>query len=118
MPIKRFLYHGRAAAVRGSITRPVSHLIDNHAHCSLPTSNAGHVKSVHGGHEISGILSYGSCHSEVHAMEEDAHGFFRTEVRSTVENMRVFGVFPMSADRMTLGLVSVYRRHWFDRKSP
>jgi hypothetical protein len=118
MPIKGFLYHGHAVAAHGQITRPVSHIIDGHAQCALPDRKAGHHNAQHGGFAIAGILSYGACRSEIKAMEEDSNGFFRTEVRSTVENLRVVGEFPLSADRISMGLVSVYRRHWFNRETP
>jgi hypothetical protein len=118
MPIKGFLYHGRAVAAGGRITRPVSHMIEGHAHCALENRQAGHPSSQHPGYAIAGILSYGACHSEIKAMEEDCDGFFCTEVRSTVENLKVVGEFPLSADRITMGLVSVYRREWFERQTP
>jgi hypothetical protein len=118
MPIKGFLYHGQAAAAQGQITRPVSDTIAGHAQCALPDRQAGQPSATHPGYAITGILSYGACHSEINAMEEDSDGFFRTEVRSTVENLRVVGEFPLSADRISMGLVSVYRRQWFDRQTP
>ena len=118
MPIKGFLYHGHAFAAQGQITRPVSHTIEGHAQCALPDRNAGHPSATHPGHTIPGILSYGACRSEVNAMKEDSDGFFRTEIRSTVENLQVAGDFPLSADRISMGLVSVYRRQWFDRQTP
>jgi hypothetical protein len=118
MPIKGFLYHGRAVAAGGQITRPVSHMIEGHAHCALAHRQAGYPSSQHPGYTIAGILSYGACRSEIKAMEEDADGFFCTEVRSTVENLKVVGEFPLSADRITMGLVSVYRRDWFERQTP
>jgi len=118
MTIKRFLYHGRAAAAHGEITRPVAHVIDGHAQSALAHDQAGHTSAQHPGHAIAGILSYGPCHSEITALEEDRDGFFRTEVRSTVENLRVLGESPLSADRISMGLVSVYRRGWFDRQLP
>jgi hypothetical protein len=118
MPIKGFLYHGQAVAARGQITRPVSHTVEGHAHCALADRQAGHPSSQHPGHAIDGILSYGACHSEVKAMPEDSAGFFRTEVRSTVENLKVIGDYLLSADRISMGLVTVYRRQWYDRHTP
>jgi hypothetical protein len=118
MSIKGFLYHGQAVAAQGQITRPVADTIEGHAQCALPDQQAGRRSATHPGYAITGILSYGACQSEVHAMEEDSDGFFRTEVRSTVENFKVEGVFPLSADRISMGLVTVYRRHWYDRQSP
>ncbi len=118
MPIKGFLYHGQAVAAQGQITRPVSHTIEGHAQCALPDRKAGQPSATHPGTTIPGILSYGACRSEVNAMDEDSDGFFRTEVRSTVDNLQVMGEFPLSADRISMGLVSVYRRHWFDRETP
>jgi hypothetical protein len=118
MPIKGFLYHGRAVAARGQITRPFPHIVEGHAHCTLADGQAGQPSSQHPGHAIEGILSYGTCHSEIKAMAEDSDGFFRTEVRSTVENLKVVGEFPLSADRISMGLVSVYRRAWFERQTP
>jgi hypothetical protein len=118
MPIKGFLYHGRAVAAGGQITRPVSHMIEGHAHCALAHRQAGYPSSQHPGYAIAGILSYGACRSEIKAMEEDSDGFFCTEIRSTVENLNVVGEFPLSADRISMGLVSVYRRDWFERQTP
>src|ERR1700691_4540892 len=118
MSIKGFLYHGRAVAAGGQITRPVSHMIAGHAHCALAHRQAGYPSSQHPGYAIAGILSYGACRSEIKAMEEDSDGFFCTEVRSTVENLKVVGKFPLSADRISMGLVSVYRRDWFERQTP
>ena len=118
MPIKGFLYHGQAVAAQGQITRPVSDTITGHAPCALPDRQAGNPRATHPGYTIAGVLSYGACHSEVHAMQEDSDGFFRTEVHSTVENLEVLGEFPLRADRISMGLVSVYRRHWFDRPTP
>jgi len=118
MPIKGFLYRGQAVAARGQITRPVSHTIEGHAHCALANGQAGHSSSQHPGHAIAGILSYGACRSEIKAMEEDSDGFFRTEVRSTVENLKVEGPFLLSADHISMGLVTVYRRQWYERQTP
>ena len=114
MPMKEFLYHGHAVAVEGQITEPISHVV-GHARCGLPDRKSGRYEAQHPGHAIPGILSYGLCHTEVKAMEEDAEGFFRTEVRAVVEDLRVLGDLPFSADRIAMGLVSVYRRHWHDR---
>jgi len=119
MPMKEFLYHGQAVAVEGEITDPISHMIVGHARCGLPDRKAGRYEAQHPGHTIPNILSHGPCRTEVKAMEEDNEGFFRTEVRATVENLQVVGELPLSADRITMGLVSVYRRHWYDRgKAP
>jgi hypothetical protein len=118
MSMQEFLYHGGAAAVEGQITSPGPYTIDGHARCGLPNPRAGRYQGQHGGQTIPGILSYGPCSTEVIAIEEDVDGFFRTEVRATVENLKVLGDFPLSADRITMGLVSVYRRHWYDRGTP
>ena len=51
------------------------------------------------------------------AAPEDAEGFFRTEVRSTLNKLNVEGGI-LTCDRITLGLVSMYRRQWFDNGKP
>jgi hypothetical protein len=84
----------------------------------LADRQAGQPAATHPGYTIAGILSDGACRSEVNAMKEDSDGFFRTEIRATVENLKVDRVFPLSADRISMGLVSGYRHHWFDRQSP
>jgi hypothetical protein len=61
---------------------------------------------------LDGVVSHGGCTSTVTAAEEDKDGFFRTEVQATLNNLNVEDVF--TVDRITLGMVSVYRRHWFD----
>ena len=118
MPMKGFLYHGQVVGVDGQITAPVTHAIDGHARCGLPDRKAGHYQGQHAGHAIAGILSHGACNTEVHAMQPDGHGFYRTEVRATVENVKVLGDFPLAADRITMGLVSVYHPDWYDRRGP
>ena len=118
MSIKGFLYHGQTVAAEGEITRPVSDTVEGHAHCRLPDRKAGTYKAQHAGYTITGILSYGACQSEINAMKEDSDGFFRTEIRSTIEDLKVTGEFPLSADCISIGLVSVYRRQWFERQTP
>ena len=92
-------------------------MIDGHAHCTWPNPK-DEPSAQHPGDAIKGILSYGACYSEVKTIKEDTRGFFRTEVRSTVENLKVEGDYPLSADRITTGLVTVYRRQWYEERNP
>lgn len=114
MPMGQFLYHGQGVAVDGGITSPVSQTVDGHAKCSLPDNNSGHYSAHHDGLTIPEILSYGACYSSVVAMPEDSGGFFRTEIRTTITNLNVSGAIQLQADRITMGMVTVYRRHWYD----
>jgi hypothetical protein len=50
-------------------------------------------------------------------MPEDKDGFFRTEVRATVNSLNLEGG-ALTADQITLGMVSMYRRQWFDNGKP
>ncbi len=43
----------------------------------------------------------------------DKDGYFRTEVNATLNKLNVEGGV-LTVDRITLGLVSMYRRNWFD----
>lgn len=117
MPMTEYLYHGQAVGFDADIWEPGPHKIDGHARCGVPDKKAGHYKAQQDPFEISGVLSHGGCSSEVIALPEDKEGFFRTEVRATLNNLKVEGD-ALTADRITLGLVSVYRRHWFDNGKP
>jgi hypothetical protein len=113
MPMKEYLYHGQAVAVHGRITRPVSHVIDGHGRCALADGTAKQAAGQHDPYAVPGILSYGRCITEVDARPEDPQGFFRTEVRATVEDLQVPGAHPLSASKISMGLVSVYGRRWY-----
>lgn len=117
MPMKEFLYHGQAVGFEADIWEPGPHKIDGHARCGVPDKKAGRYKAQQDPFEIPGVLSHGGCTSEVIASSEDKDGFFRTEVRATLNNLKVEGD-ALTADRITLGMVSVYRRHWFDNGKP
>lgn len=118
MPMQDFVYHGQAVGMHGRITHPASHVIDGHAQCALPDGKPGGPYSgQHDPFTIAGVLSYDRCYTTVHAKPED-NGFFRTEVRATVENLRTLEAVSLSAGRISMGLVSVYRRGWYDRPGP
>ena len=113
MPMKEFLYHGQAVGFEADIWEPGPHKIAGHARCGVPDKKAGHYNAQQGTFEIANLLSHAGCTSEVNALPEDKDGFFRTEVRATVNDLKIEGD-ALTADRITLGLVSVYRRQWFD----
>src|ERR1022692_2744418 len=117
MPMTEYLYHGQAVGFEADIWEPGPHKIDGHARCGVPDKKAGQYKAQQDHFEIPGVLSHGGCSSEVIALPEDKEGFFRTEVRATLNNLKVEGD-ALTADRITLGLVSVYRRHWYDNGKP
>ena len=117
MPMTEYLYHGQAVGFEADIWEPSPHKIDGHARCGVPDKKAGHHTAQQDPFEISGVLSHGGCTSEVTASPEDKENFFRTEVKATLNNFNVEGGV-LIADRITLGLVSVYRRHWFDNGKP
>jgi hypothetical protein len=116
--MKEFQYYGKAFAVDGQITHPVSQVIDGHARCGLPDRNPGNYTGQHDGHAVPNILSYGACRTEINATHEDADGFFRTEIHATVDDLKVVGDFPLSVDRIAMGMVTVYRRHWYEGQNP
>jgi hypothetical protein len=113
--MKEYLYHGQAFGVDADITDPGPYKLDGHGKCALPDGKAGHPTGSHQGFTMSGGLSHGACATEVNAMAEDPQGFFRTEIRATVENLKVEGKSLLSVDRIVFGMVTVYRRDWYDR---
>ncbi len=117
MPMKEFQYHGQAVGFEADIWEPGPHKIDGHARCGVPDKKAGHYTAQQDPFEIAGVLSHGGCTSEVIASPEDKDGYFRTEVKATLNNLNVEGGV-LIADRITLGLVSMYRRQWFDNGKP
>jgi len=116
MPMREFLYHGQAVGFEADIWEPGPHKIDGHARCGVPDKKAGHYTAKQGPFEIPGVLSHGGCTSEVIALPEDK-GFLRTEVRATLNSLKINGD-ALTADRITLGMVSLYGRHWFDNGKP
>src|SRR5580658_719702 len=118
MPMKEFLYHGQAFGVDADITNPGPYKLDGHGKCALVDGKPGNPKGTHPGFTMPSGLSHGACTTEVNAMPEDKDGFFRTEVRATIENLKVDGKSVFSVDRIVAGMVSVYRRHWYDRLGP
>jgi hypothetical protein len=118
MPMKDYLYHGQAYGVDAQITNPGPFKLDGHGKCALPDGKAGRYTGSHPGFSMPSGLSHGACATEVHAMPEDKDGFFRTEIRSTIENLRVDGKTVLSVDRVVFGMVTVYRRDWYDRPGP
>ena len=116
MPFKEFLYHGQAVGFDADIWEPGPHKVD-HARCGVPDKKAGHYTAQQAAFEIPGVLSHGGCTSEVIAHPEDKDGFFRTEVHATLNGLNVEGGV-LTADKITLGMVSHYRRQWFDNGKP
>jgi hypothetical protein len=112
-----FQYHGQAVGFEADIWEPGPHKIDGHARCGVPDKKTGHYAAQQDAFEIAGLLSHSGCTSEVNAMPEDKDGFFRTEVRATVNNLNIEGG-ALTADQITLGMVSMYRRQWFDNGKP
>src|SRR6202142_119274 len=91
MPMKEYLYHGQAVGFEADIWEPGPHKIDGHARCGVPDKKAGHYKAQQDPFEIPALLSHGGCTSEVIAQPEDKDGFFRTEVRATLNKLNVEG---------------------------
>lgn len=113
-----YLYHGQAFGVDANITDPGPDKFDGHGSCALPDGKPGHPTGNHAGHQMPGALSHGACATEVNAMPEDTNGFFRTEIRSTIDNFNVEGKSILNVDRIIFGMVTVYRRQWYDRPGP
>jgi len=116
MPFKQYLYHGQASAFEADIWEPGPHKVD-HARCGLPDQNHGKYNARQDPFQIPNVLSHSGCTSEVVALPEDKDGFFRTEIRSSVANLSVEDGI-LTADRVTLGLVTLYKRRWFDSGKP
>jgi len=114
VPMKDYLYHGQAVGVDGEITEPGPHKIDGHAKCEIPDQKYGQYKGNREAFDIPGLYSHGGCSTTINAAEETKDGCFRTEVTSTVNNLKVEGGI-LSIDQITLGIVSVYCRHWYDQ---
>jgi hypothetical protein len=116
MPFDEFLYHGQAVGFDADIWEPGPHKVD-HARCGVPDKKPGHYTAQQAAFEIPGVISHGGCTSEVTAHPEDKDGFFRTEVHATLNGLNVEGG-ALTADKITLGMVSLYRRQWFDNGKP
>jgi len=110
-----YMYHAEAYGVDADITDPGPYKLDGHGKCGLPDSKPGKCNGHHDGHTMKGGLSHGTCATEVHAMPEDKDGFFRTEIRSTIENLNVDGKSILHVNRIRFGMVTVFRRQWYDR---
>jgi len=118
MPMPRpFKYHGLAWGVDADITDPGPYRLDRHGKAELPNQNAGKISGSHPGYTTTDAISHGPCSTLVNAMAEDSNGFFRTEITATVDNLRVDGKVKLTVDRITLGIVTVYRRQWYDGNS-
>ena len=117
MPMQKFLYHGQAYGFDATITEPGPYRLDHHGQCGLPDKNAGDVNGNHPGYSIPNLISHGVCTTSVKAMPEDGRGYCRTEIRATVENLDVEGGV-LTADSINLGIVTVYRRDWYDSGKP
>ena len=112
MPMTEYLYHGQAYGFNCDIWEPADHKAD-HARSSVTGKQPGNDAKQQGAFEIPGVLSHGGCATKVIAHPEDKDGFFRTEVHATLDSLNI-EEGALTIDRITLGLVSVYRRHWFD----
>jgi hypothetical protein len=117
MPMSTYLYHGQAVGFDADIWEPGPHRIDGHARCGLPDKNPGSYTGQQEPFEIPKLISHAGCTSAVNAMAEDNEGYFRTEVTATVQGLNVEGGV-LTADRIALGMASVYRRDWFDTPKP
>ncbi len=116
MPMGTYLYHGHAVGFEADIWEPGPHKID-HARCGVPDKKHGSYKGQQEKFEIPNLISHAGCSTAVHALKEDKECFFRTEVHATVKGLNVEGGV-LTADEITLGLVSMYCRHWYDKKKP
>ena len=113
MPMESYLYHGQAFGFEADIWEPGPYKIDGHARCGLPDKKPGRYTGQQDAFEIPSVMSHGGCTSVVHAMDEDREGFFRTEISATLNDLRVEGD-ALTVDRIEFGMVTMYRRHWFD----
>ena len=117
MPMDTYLYHGQAVGFEADIWEPGPHKIDGHARCGLPDQKPGRYTGQQGPFEIPNLIAHGGCTTEVHAMAEDGENFFRTEVHATLKDLKVEGD-ALTADEITLGMVTMYRRNWYDSPKP
>ncbi len=118
MPMKKYLYHGQAFGVDADITDPGPYKLDHHAKCALTDGQPGNPTGSHTGFDMPGGLSHGACSTSIQADPIDDQGFIRTVVRSTVENLTVDGLSKLKIDSVNLGIISVYRKKWFDMPVP
>jgi len=117
MPMKEYLYHGQAVGFQADIWEPGPYKVDGHARCGVPDQKPGSYSGAEGPFEIPNVISHAGCTSSVNAMQEDKEGYFRTEVFSTLNGLNVENG-ALTADEIKLGIVSVYRRDWFDSGKP
>ncbi len=117
MPMKQYFYHAQAVGFEADIWEPGPHKIDGHARCGLPDKNPGKYTAQQKPFEIPNLISHGGCTTSVNAIAEDKDGYFRTEIISTLNGLNMEGG-ALSADQITTGIVTMYRRHWFDNGKP
>jgi len=106
----QYLYHAKAVGFEADIWEPGKHKID-HARCGLPDRNPGSYSAKQDPFEIPNLISHAGCTSSVKAMAEDSDGFFRTEIISTLNGLNI-EKGALTADEITMGMVTMYRRHW------
>jgi hypothetical protein len=117
MPMQKFVYHGQVCGFDADIWEPGPHKVEGHARCAVRGEKSDRQTADAPAFEIPGLIKHGGCSTVVHAMPEDKDNFFRTEVTSTLKNLNVEnGV--LTADEITLGIATVYGRHWFDNGKP
>jgi hypothetical protein len=116
MPFKEFNYHGQAVGFYADIWEPGPHKVE-HARSAVTGKKPGHNTAKQDPFEIPTVVSHGGCTTEVIAHAEDNDGFFRTEVHATLNNLNMEGGV-LTADQIKMGMVSVYRRKWWDNGKP
>lgn len=101
-----FIYNAQAAALGGSIRRPVQRVIDVQAASSLPAVG-GQQTNRTGRYEIPGVLSIESAYTQVSGSFDKNGNAYNTQATAVVEGLRVQEV--VTADRIVAQYASVYK---------
>jgi len=118
MPMERYLYHGEAVGFDADIWEPGPYKVDGHARCGVVNRAPGKWSAQQDKYDdIPAVISHGGCSSVVSALDEDSDGFFRTEIKTTLNDLKVEGD-ALTATRIVMGMVTMYKREWYERSGP
>jgi hypothetical protein len=109
--MQKFLFSGRAIALRGSIRKPYLREFGEHAVLSTVAGLAGRSHARHERFSIDKAISYRAAESEINARFEN--GLYRTTVTSTIEGLDIAGG-KFTADLVHCRLESVYDPKVYD----
>ncbi len=101
----KYRFQARAVAVSGSLSRPVTHEVNELCKCELIGTEGGYHTNLLENHRYEEIYSFGAAYTQVTA-SEGPDGHFNTLATATIEKLNVLDV--VKADRITARLVGYH----------